>query len=558
VAQASDLDIARAANLKPITEVAAGTAIPETALISYGPTKAKLNFDFINTLGTKPDGRLILVTAINPTPAGEGKTTTTVGLCDGLNRIGRKAMGCLREPSLGPCFGMKGGAAGGGFAQVVPMEDINLHFTGDFHAITAANNLLAAMIDNHIYWGNKLDIDPRRIAWRRVVDMNDRALRAIVNSLGGVRNGFPREDGFDITVASEIMAILCLATNLADLKERLGSILVAYTRGRTPVYARDLKADGAMAVLLKDALMPNLVQTLENNPVFVHGGPFANIAHGCNSALATKTALKLADYVVTEAGFGADLGAEKFFDIKCRIAGLEPATAVIVATVRALKMHGGVERSDLGAENVEAVAAGCANLGRHIANVRKFGVEPVVAINRFGADTIAEIEAVSQFAEAAGVAVFLCEHWSKGGEGLADLAEHVADLADRAEAKFSPLYADDLPLWNKIERIATELYGAAGAVAEAGVAQRLKDLEAAGYGNLPICMAKTQYSFTTDPKQLGAPSGHTVPVREVILAAGARFVIAVCGEIMRMPGLPRTPSAEHIDIADDGTVTGLF
>jgi formate--tetrahydrofolate ligase len=558
VAQASDLDIARAANLKPITEVAAGTAIPETALISYGPTKAKLNFDFINTLGTKPDGRLILVTAINPTPAGEGKTTTTVGLCDGLNRIGRKAMGCLREPSLGPCFGMKGGAAGGGFAQVVPMEDINLHFTGDFHAITAANNLLAAMIDNHIYWGNKLDIDPRRIAWRRVVDMNDRALRAIVNSLGGVRNGFPREDGFDITVASEIMAILCLATNLADLKERLGSILVAYTRDRTPVYARDLKADGAMAVLLKDALMPNLVQTLENNPVFVHGGPFANIAHGCNSALATKTALKLADYVVTEAGFGADLGAEKFFDIKCRIAGLEPATAVIVATVRALKMHGGVERSDLGAENVEAVAAGCANLGRHIANVRKFGVEPVVAINRFGADTIAEIEAVSQFAEAAGVAVFLCEHWSKGGEGLADLAEHVADLADRAEAKFSPLYADDLPLWNKIERIATELYGAAGAVAEAGVAQRLKDLEAAGYGNLPICMAKTQYSFTTDPKQLGAPSGHTVPVREVILAAGARFVIAVCGEIMRMPGLPRTPSAEHIDIADDGTVTGLF
>jgi formate--tetrahydrofolate ligase len=558
VAQMSDLDIARAANLEPIASVGARFGIPETALISYGPTKAKVSFDFINQLQSQADGRLILVTAISPTPAGEGKTTTTVGLCDGLNRVGRKAISCLREPSLGPCFGMKGGAAGGGYAQVVPMEDINLHFTGDFHAITAANNLLAAMIDNHIYWGNKLDIDARRIAWRRVIDMNDRALRSIINSLGGVRNGFPREDGFDITVASEIMAILCLATNLADLKQRLGNILIAYTRDRKPVYARDVKADGAMAVLLKDALMPNLVQTLENNPVFVHGGPFANIAHGCNSALATKTALKLADYVVTEAGFGADLGAEKFFDIKCRIAGLKPAAAVIVATVRALKMHGGVGRSDLGTENADAVTTGCANLGRHIDNVRKFGVEPVIGINRFDTDTPAEIAAVTRFAEAAGVSVFLCEHWRKGGEGISALARHVADLADAATAQFTPLYTDDLPLWDKIERIATELYGAAGVVAEAGVAQRLAEIEAAGFGDFPVCMAKTQYSFTTDPRKIGAPSGHIVPVREVILAAGARFVIAVCGEIMRMPGLPRTPSAEAIDIDDDGEVTGLF
>jgi formate--tetrahydrofolate ligase len=558
VALRSDIEIARAAKLEFIGTIGERLGIPNHALIPYGHDKAKVSLEFTRSLHDRPDGKLILVTAISPTPAGEGKTTTTVGLCDGLNHIGRKAVSCLREPSLGPCFGMKGGAAGGGYAQVVPMEEINLHFTGDFHAITAANNLLAAMIDNHIYWGNALDIDPRRIAWRRVLDMNDRALREIVSSLGGVSNGFPREDGFDITVASEVMAILCLASDIADLEKRLGDILVAYTRDRKPVFARDLKADGAMTVLLKDALMPNLVQTLENNPVFIHGGPFANIAHGCNSVLATRTALKLADYVVTEAGFGADLGAEKFFDIKCRKSGLRPDAAVLVATVRALKMHGGIARSDLGTENVAAVRKGCANLERHITNLRKFGVEPVVAINRFGTDTRAELEAVIAQAREQGVEAFVCEHWEKGGEGIAGLARHVAETVDAGSGNFQTLYPDDLPLWDKIERIATELYGAEAISGSEAVRRKLADLEAAGYGDLPVCMAKTQYSFSTDPTLLGAPSGHTVPVRDVILAAGARFVVAVCGEIMRMPGLPRKPAAESIGIDPDGNIEGLF
>jgi len=554
----SDIEIARAGTLKPISEIGATLGISDTDLLQYGPTKAKITFDFIRQLSSRPDGKLILVTAISPTPAGEGKTTTTVGLCDGLNLIGSKAIGCLREPSLGPCFGMKGGAAGGGHAQVVPMEDINLHFTGDFHAVTAANNLLAAMIDNHIYWGNKLDIDPRRIDWRRVVDMNDRALRSIVNSLGGVSNGFPREDGFDITVASEIMAILCLAEDIADLKSRLGNILIAHTRDRKPVFARDLKADGAMAVLLKDALMPNLVQTLENNPVFIHGGPFANIAHGCNSVLATKTALKLADYVVTEAGFGADLGAEKFFDIKCRKAGLKPAVAVIVATVRALKMHGGADKKELSIESAAQVLTGCENLARHIDNVRKFGVAPVVAINRFNTDSQAEIDVIIGFARSMGVEAFLCEHWAHGGEGIAPLARHVKQMCDHDKSEFRFLYDDAMPLWDKVKTIATELYGAAEVTADAAVRRRFIELETEGYGALPVCVAKTQYSFSVDSKQRGAPSGHTVPIREVILAAGARFVIVVCGEIMRMPGLPRSPSAEDIDIDDAGTISGLF
>jgi len=467
-------------------------------------------------------------------------------------------MCCLREPSLGPCFGMKGGAAGGGYAQVVPMEDINLHFTGDFHAITSANNLLAAMIDNHIYWGNELGIDPRRVAWRRVMDMNDRALRSIVNSLGGVANGFPRQDGFDITVASEVMAILCLATDLKDLQRRLGNIVVGYTRDRKPVLARDLKADGAMTVLLKDALMPNLVQTLENNPVFVHGGPFANIAHGCNSVLATKTALKLADYVVTEAGFGADLGAEKFFDIKCRMAGLKPSAAVIVATVRALKMHGGVAKEDLKAENVEAVRKGAENLKRHIENVRKFGIQPVVAINRFITDTDAEMKAVMEIAESAGTRAFACTHWADGGKGTEDLARHVVEICESGKADFKPLYPDDMPLWDKIKTIATSLYGAEDISADATVRNQLKDFEANGYGHLPICMAKTQYSFSTNPNLRGAPTGHVVNIREVILSAGAEFIVAVCGDIMRMPGLPRVPSAEQIRLNEQGQIEGLF
>ena len=553
----SDIEVAREAKMKPIAEVGQKVGIPADALLQYGPTKAKVSFDYINSLKDKKDGKLILVTAINPTPAGEGKTTTTVGLGDGLNRIGKRAMSCLREPSLGPCFGVKGGAAGGGYAQVVPMEDINLHFTGDFHAITSANNLLAALLDNHIYWGNSLGIDPRRITWRRVMDMNDRALRSIVNSLGGVSTGFPREDGFDITVASEVMAILCLSMDLKDLERRLGNIVVGYTRDKKPIHARDIKADGAMTVLLKDALMPNLVQTLENNPVFIHGGPFANIAHGCNSVLATRTALKLADYVVTEAGFGADLGAEKFFDIKCRKAGLKPAAAVIVATVRALKMHGGVAKDELKGENVAAVKKGGENLKRHLENIAKFGVPPVVAINRFITDTDAEVAAIKEIAESVGTKAFLCTHWADGGKGTEELARHVVEVCEGGKSNFKPLYPDEMPLWDKIKTIATELYRASDITADASVRNQIKDLQA-NYGNLPICMAKTQYSFSTDPTLRGAPTGHVVPIREVILSAGAEFIVVVCGEIMRMPGLPRVPSADVIRLNAEGQIEGLF
>ena len=554
----TDIEIAREATMKPITEVAHKIGIPADALLQYGPTKAKVTADFIDSLKDRPNGKLILVTAINPTPAGEGKTTTTVGLGDGLNRIGKKAMMALREPSLGPCFGVKGGAAGGGYAQVVPMEDINLHFTGDFHAITSAHNLLSALIDNHIYWGNSLGIDSRRVEWRRVLDMNDRALRSIVNSLGGVSNGFPREDGFDITVASEVMAILCLASDLKDLEKRLGNIIVAYTRDKQPIRARDVKADGAMTVLLKDALMPNMVQTLENNAVFIHGGPFANIAHGCNSVLATKTALKLADYVVTEAGFGADLGAEKFFDIKCRKAGLAPSATVIVATVRALKMHGGVKKEDLKGENVAAVAKGCENLKRHIENVAKFGVPAVVAVNRFITDTDAEIQEVMKAAESMGTKAFLCTHWADGGKGTEALARHVVEVCDSGKANFKPLYADETPLRDKVKTIATEIYRAADISCDASVEKRFAELEAMGFGHLPVCMAKTQYSFSTDPNKRGAPSGHIVPIRELRLSAGAEFIVVITGEIMTMPGLPRVPSADSIRLNDEGQIEGLF
>ena len=554
----TDLEIARAARKLPIQEIGARLGIPSAALLPYGHDKAKVDQDFIRSLSDRPDGKLILVTAINPTPAGEGKTTTTVGLGDGLARIGKRAAVCIREASLGPNFGMKGGAAGGGMAQVVPMEDMNLHFTGDFHAITAAHNLLAAMIDNHIYWGNALDIDERRIAWRRVMDMNDRALRDCVVGLGGVSNGYPRQTGFDITVASEVMAILCLAEDLADLEDRLGRIVVAYTRDKRPIHARDLKAEGAMTVLLKDAMQPNLVQTLENTPAFVHGGPFANIAHGCNSVIATRTALKLADYVVTEAGFGADLGAEKFFDIKCRKADLSPAAAVVVATVRALKMNGGVERGDLGTEDVAAVTRGCANLGRHIANVRGFGVPVVVAINHFSSDTEAEIAAVQAYAAAHGAEAVLCRHWELGGAGAEDLARRVVDLAEGGTARFAPLYPDDMGLFAKIETVARRIYHAGAVVADKAVLAQLATWEAAGYGNLPVCMAKTQYSFSTDPTLRGAPEGHTVPVREVRLSAGAGFIVAICGEIMTMPGLPRHPAAETIGLDAAGQVEGLF
>ncbi|MEJ1996039.1 MAG: formate--tetrahydrofolate ligase [Limibacillus sp.] len=554
----SDIEIAREASMQPITDIGEKLGIPADALLQYGPHKGKLSFDFINSLQDKPDGKLILVTAITPTPAGEGKTTTTVGLGDGLNAIGKKAAICLREPSLGPCFGMKGGAAGGGYAQVVPMEDINLHFTGDFHAIGIAHNLLSALLDNHIYWGNELGIDQRRISWKRVVDMNDRALRSIVNSLGGVSNGFPREDGFDIVVASEVMAIFCLAKDLKDLTERLGRIVVAQRRDKSPVTAADLKAPGPMAVLLKDAISPNLVQTLENNPAFIHGGPFANIAHGCNSVIATKTALKLADYVVTEAGFGADLGAEKFFDIKCRKAGLKPAAAVVVATVRALKMHGGVAKDALGQENVEAVKAGCSNLSRHIANVKSFGVPVVVAINKFVADTEAEIAAVQEAAKAEGAKAILCTHWGEGSKGTEELAKEVVRVVDSDTANFAPLYPDAMPLWDKVKTIATKLYGANEVIADKAVRARFKELEDMGYGDLPVCMAKTQYSFSTDPNLKGAPSGHALPVREVRLSAGAGFVVVVCGEIMTMPGLPRVPAAHSIGLNDKGEIEGLF
>jgi formate--tetrahydrofolate ligase len=557
----SDIEIAREAKMQRIEQVAAKLGLPDEHLVHYGPYKAKVGFNYVEQLKSRPNGKLVLVTAITPTPAGEGKTTTTVGLGDGLNRIGKKAVICLREPSLGPCFGMKGGAAGGGYAQVVPMEDLNLHFTGDFHAITTAHDLLSAMIDNHIYWGNKQDIDTRRIAWRRVIDMNDRALRRIVTSLGGVANGFPAEAGFDITVASEVMAIFCLSTDLQDLERRLGDMVVAYRRDRSPVYCRDLKANGAMTVLLKDALMPNLVQTLENNPAFVHGGPFANIAHGCNSVMATTTALKLGDYVVTEAGFGADLGAEKFFDIKCRKAGLKPAAAVVVATIRALKMNGGVKKEDLGKENVEALVAGCANLGRHLENLKKFGVPTVVAINHFAKDTPREIEALQDYVRqlpGQPTEAILCRHWAEGSAGTEDLARKVVELCDQGESNFQPLYPDALGLFAKMETIAKEIYHADAVVADSGVRDQLSQWEAAGYGNLPICMAKTQYSFTTDPNRRGAPTGFELPVREVRLSAGAGFVVGICGEIMTMPGLPSVPAAESICLDKNGLIQGLF
>jgi formate--tetrahydrofolate ligase len=554
----SDIEIAREAQKKPIQDIGAKIGIGSDDLLPYGHDKAKVSQEFINSVQDRQNGKLILVTAINPTPAGEGKTTTTVGLGDGLNRIGKNAMICIREASLGPNFGMKGGAAGGGYAQVVPMEDMNLHFTGDFHAITSAHSLLSAMIDNHIYWGNELDIDTRRVVWRRVVDMNDRALRQITASLGGVANGFPREAGFDITVASEVMAILCLSKDLKDLQARLGAMIVAYRRDRSPVFARDIKADGAMTVLLKDAMQPNLVQTLENNAAFVHGGPFANIAHGCNSVIATTTALKLADYVVTEAGFGADLGAEKFMNIKCRKAGLAPSVVVCVATVRAMKMNGGVAKADLGAENVDAVKAGCPNLGRHIENLKSFGVPVVVAINHFVTDTDAEVQAIKDYVAEHDAEAVLSRHWELGSEGSADLATKVAELAEADTANFAPIYADDMPLADKIQTICKRIYRADEALMDKKIRDQLKLWEEQGYGNLPVCMAKTQYSFSTDPNLRGAPTGHSVPVREVRLSAGAGFVVAVCGEIMTMPGLPRVPSAEAIHLNDDGQIEGLF
>jgi len=553
----SDIDIARAASTESIVSVAAKIGIPADAVLNYGPTKAKINMDFISTLKSKPRGKLILVTAMTPTPAGEGKTTTTVGLGDGLNAIGKKAIICIREPSLGPCFGMKGGAAGGGFAQVVPMEDINLHFTGDFHAIGAAHNLLAAMLDNHIYWGNELGIDVRRIAWKRVIDMNDRALREITAALGGPGNGYPREAGFDITVASEVMAIFCLAMDLDDLERRLGNIVVGYTRDKVAITAAQLNANGAMTVLLKDALMPNLVQTLENNPAFVHGGPFANIAHGCNTVLATDTALRLGDYVVTEAGFGADLGAEKFFDIKCRKAGLAPDAAVIVATVRALKMHGGVAKDDLGNENVAAVEAGLVNLGRHIRNVQKFGVPVVVGVNNFTTDTDAEFAAVQKFCAEMGVSAIRCTHWAEGSKGTTELAKKVVEIAESNSATFKPLYPDTMSLWDKVSTIATEIYDASEVVADKSVKDQFKVFEDAGYGHFPICMAKTQYSFSTDAAAKGAPSGHTIAIREVRLSAGAEFIVVVTGDIMTMPGLPKVPAANSIKL-ENGEVVGLF
>ncbi|UWP88024.1 formate--tetrahydrofolate ligase [Aliiroseovarius crassostreae] len=558
MAYKTDIEIAREAKKRPIKEIGEKIGIAYEHLMPYGHDKAKVSQEFINSVQDREDGKLILVTAINPTPAGEGKTTTTVGLGDGLNRIGKNAMICIREASLGPNFGMKGGAAGGGYAQVVPMEEMNLHFTGDFHAITSAHSLLSAMIDNHIYWGNELEIDERRVAWRRVVDMNDRALRDIVVSLGGVSNGFPRQGGFDITVASEVMAILCLANDLEDLQKRLGDIIVAYTRERTPIYCRDIGADGAMTVLLKDAMQPNLVQTLENNPAFVHGGPFANIAHGCNSVIATKTALKLTDYVVTEAGFGADLGAEKFMNIKCRKAGIAPSVVVLVATVRAMKMNGGVAKADLGTENVEAVENGCANLGRHIENLKSFGVPVVVAINHFVTDTDAEVQAVKDYVEGHGSEAILSRHWELGSEGSEELARRVAEIADADVASFAPIYPDDMSLFDKIDTIAKRIYRADEVLADKKIRDQLKAWEDAGYGNLPVCMAKTQYSFSTDPNLRGAPTGHSVPVREVRLSAGAGFIVVVCGEIMTMPGLPRTPAAMSIGLNAEGEIEGLF
>ncbi len=554
----TDIEIAREASKRPILEIGDKLGIPAESLVPYGHDKAKVSAEFIEAQQSKEDGKLILVTAINPTPAGEGKTTTTVGLGDGLNAIGKKAMVCIREASLGPCFGMKGGAAGGGYAQVVPMEEMNLHFTGDFHAITSAHNLLSALIDNHIYWGNALEIDSRRVTWRRVLDMNDRALRQITTSLGGATNGFPREAGFDITVASEVMAILCLANDLDDLEKRLGDIIVAYRRDKSPIYCRDIKADGAMTVLLKDALQPNLVQTLENNPAFVHGGPFANIAHGCNTVIATKTALKLADYVVTEAGFGSDLGAEKFLNIKCRKAGIAPSVVVLVATIRAMKMNGGVTKEDLNAENVKAVEEGCSNLGRHIENLNQFGVPVVVAINHFTLDTDAEIAACQKYVQSQGAEAIVCKHWADGSAGTKDLANKVVSVIDEGKANFKTLYPDAMPLLEKIETIAKKIYRADEVVADPTVVEQLKAWEEAGYGHLPVCIAKTQYSFSTDPNLRGAPTGHSIPIREVRLSAGAGFIVAVCGAIMTMPGLPRAPAAEVIKLNDAGEIEGLF
>ena len=555
----SDIEISQAAVMRPILDVAKDKlGVEAEDLVPYGHYKAKVSLDYIDSLKDKPDGKLILVTAITPTPAGEGKTTTTVGLGDALNIIGKKAMICVREPSLGPCFGMKGGAAGGGYAQVVPMEDINLHFTGDFHAIGAANNLLAAMIDNHIYWGNKLDIDQRRVTWRRGIDMNDRALRSIVTSLGGVANGFPREAGFDITVASEVMAIFCLAKDLADLQRRLGQIQIGQTRDRKPVVAKEISAAGAMAALLKDAIAPNLVQTLENNPAFIHGGPFANIAHGCNSVIATKAALKLSDYLVTEAGFGADLGAEKFFDIKCRKAGLKPDCVVIVATIRALKMHGGVAKDDLKKENLEALEKGFANLEKHIENVRKFHVPVVVAVNRFSSDTDDEIKLLKRLCGTASAECVMADHWALGGKGAVELAETVVNTIDTKPADFQPLYPDDMSLLDKTRTIAQEIYGAEDITAPKAVRDKFAELEKQGFGKFPICVAKTQYSFTTNPEAKGVPLGHTIPVREVRLSAGAEFVVVICGDIMTMPGLPRVPAANNIELAADGRISGLF
>ncbi len=554
----SDLEIAQAANKHPITDVAAKLDIPPDMLIPYGHDKAKINYEFLASNNSKDDGKLILVTAISPTPAGEGKTTTTVGLGDGLNKIGKRAIICLREPSLGPCFGMKGGAAGGGYAQVVPMTDINLHFTGDFHAIGAAHNLLAAVIDNHIHWENQLNLDPRRITWRRVVDMNDRALRDITSGLGGPGNGIPRQSGFDITVASEVMAVFCLATDLDDLKNRIGNIVVGYTRKREPVKVSALGAEGAMTALLRDAFQPNLVQTLENNPALMHGGPFANIAHGCNSVMATKTALKLADYVVTEAGFGADLGAEKFFDIKCRKAGLHPDAVVLVATTKALKMHGGVAKTDLKGENVEAIVRGCENLGQHIRNIGQFGVPVTVAINEFITDTDAEHQAIMDYCASFDVICIVSSHWENGGEGARALAAQVVDMIEHQQSQFRTLYDDDMKLLAKVRHIARTIYGADDVIADKKVREQFEQFENDGYGHYPICMAKTQYSFSTDPLLMGAPTGHTVPIREIRLATGAEFIVVVCGEIMTMPGLPRKPSSENISVDADKNITGLF
>ena len=556
----SDIQIAREANMKPISEILAKINVPDDAkaFSPMGRHIAKINFEYLETLENKKEGKLILVTAITPTPAGEGKTTVSVGLSDGINKIGKKSIVCLREPSLGPSFGMKGGAAGGGYAQVVPMEQINLHFTGDFHAITSAHNLLSALIDNHIYWGNKLNIDVRRVVWKRVMDMNDRSLRSIVVDLGGVANGYPRQDGFDITVASEIMAIFCLATDLKDLEKRIGNITIGYTRDRAAVYAKDLNAQGPMTVLLKDAIKPNVTQTLENNPAIIHGGPFANIAHGCNSVIATKTGLKLADYVVTEAGFGADLGAEKFLDIKCRKSGIKPSCVVIVATIRALKMHGGLNKDELKNENLDALKKGLVNLERHINNTRKFGLPVTIAVNHFVSDSDKEMDLLLNFCQTQGVKASKCTHWSNGSEGTKELAKNVVEICEEKKDVFKYLYEDDLPLFKKIEKIAQEIYHASEVIADTKIRKQLKDFEENGFGKLPVCIAKTQYSFSTDPSLKGAPTGHALPVREVRLSSGAEFIVVVCGEVMTMPGLPRVPAADSIKLNDKGEIEGLF